>query len=243
MFSKRQAQVYCCEPMQSIDGFEEASSSVEKYDIHHKFEYMGLSSNDLIELDMYYHRPACELMFVLRSKHSSFHSKDRWNDTIFAETASKRSKSAWESPEFRQKQKEGLHRVQNTVEYRNNLSVGVVKALSSVEARMKRSAQVQKQWDSNSERRKKQKEITTALWENPEYRKKVMTQTTKARSTSEYRQKITEINREKAKNPKFLEKLKIARDVLSMEYRKYKQSGGELGWNQWRVYYKTKKCC
>lgn len=64
MFSKKQAVAYCCEPIDTIQGFNEATESLEKYHIHHRFEDMGLSRKDLMELGLLYNRPACELVFM-----------------------------------------------------------------------------------------------------------------------------------------------------------------------------------
>ena len=56
MFSKKQAVAYCCEPIDIIQGFKEATESLEKYHIHHRFEDMGLSRKDLMELGLLYNR-------------------------------------------------------------------------------------------------------------------------------------------------------------------------------------------
>jgi len=241
MFSIRQATAYCRESIEGIVGYKEALNSNEQYDIHHKFEDMGLSSSDLKQLGLYYKRPACELIFISKPKHTSHHDLDRWQDSNKVSDFANWSKSAWESLEFRQKQKEGLHKVQATAEYRVNLSKGIKKALSTEKARAARSALVQKQWNDNPERRNRQKEITTALWTNTEYRNKVIARSIAARSSAEHIQKITEINRKKAQDPKYLETLKIARDTLSRAYKLYKNAGGQLNWNQWRTQHKAEK--
>lgn len=74
MFSQRQAKSYCCEASSNIEGYEAAVASKERYSIHHRFEAMGLSSKDLIELGLYYKRPACELIFLPNSYHSTLHN-------------------------------------------------------------------------------------------------------------------------------------------------------------------------
>lgn len=174
MFSQRQAKAYCCEVACRIAGYEDAVASKERYSIHHRFEDMGLSSKDLIEMGLYYKRPACELIFLPNSHHSTLHNLSRWQDARNIEKFSKWSKTAWGDPEFRKKQKDHLRVVQDTTEYRVNLSNGIKRALESTEARKKRSKQVKCQWDNSPERRKHAREITKALWQNPEYREKVI---------------------------------------------------------------------
>lgn len=75
MYSDKQARAYCCEPVEKIQGFKEASVSSEKYHIHHKFEEMGLSRQDLMGMGLLYNRPACELMFIKGKEHNRIHSK------------------------------------------------------------------------------------------------------------------------------------------------------------------------
>lgn len=74
MFSVKQAKAYCCEPIEKIQGFKKASESLEKYHIHHRFEDMGLSRQDLIGMGLLYHRPACELIFIEGREHNRKHS-------------------------------------------------------------------------------------------------------------------------------------------------------------------------
>lgn len=241
MFSHRQATAYCCESLQLIDGYDKAVSSSEEYCIHHRFEDMGLSYKDLIELGMYYKRPACELIFLTRSDHSTKHGLTRSANIDFVKKSSQWSKSAWATPEFRRKQKEGLNKVINTKEYRKNLSDGVKRALSTPQARAKRSTLVKEQWKNNPDRRKKAREITTKLWNTSEYRIKVISRCMEAINTPEYKQKMTEFNRKKAQNPLFLMKLKLAREKLSKEYKDYKNNGGELTWNKWRSFHTATK--
>lgn len=238
MFSSRQAKVYCCEDVQRIEGYIEASQSKENYDIHHRFEEMGLSSRDLINLGMYYNRPACELLFMLRTEHTKMHKQNVKNCFDQISKFTEWSRNAWKTQEHRKKQKEGLQRVQSTEEYHRNLSISIRHSLSTPEARKKRSDIVKKQWcDSN--RRNKASKATSSLWKDPEYRNKVVTNMKKTQSTPEYIQKITAFNQAKAKDPIFLAKLKIARDNLSKLYKQYKNNGGILSWNQWRTYHSS----
>ena len=59
---------YCREPIENIKGYHEAVSSREPYDCHHRNE-LTFSEKELILMNMYYHRPASELVFIERSVH------------------------------------------------------------------------------------------------------------------------------------------------------------------------------
>lgn len=74
MFSVKQAKAYCCESIEKIQGFKKASESLEKYHIHHRFEELGLLRQDLLDMGLLYHRPACELIFMSGREHNQMHT-------------------------------------------------------------------------------------------------------------------------------------------------------------------------
>lgn len=75
-------QLYCYE-ISSIENFEKAKADNFKgWDCHHRLEthnsdgerrLVDLSREELIALDMYYGRPASELIFVTRKEHGELH--------------------------------------------------------------------------------------------------------------------------------------------------------------------------
>ena len=73
------ASKYCCEDLSLIENYNEAESSDEIWECHHKLELIetgGLcncSKQDLIDWQLYYNRPANELIFLTKSKHSKLH--------------------------------------------------------------------------------------------------------------------------------------------------------------------------
>ena len=72
--SRRRLQSFCCEPIENIENFEEAERSEELYDCHHRLETdLCVSAEWLKEHDMYYNRPASELIFLPRRVHLSIH--------------------------------------------------------------------------------------------------------------------------------------------------------------------------
>lgn len=75
MINEQAAYAFCREPIENIENYEEAVNSEEKYVCHHKNgePFTGFSRADLIKMKMYYHRPACELIFVKNSEHTRLH--------------------------------------------------------------------------------------------------------------------------------------------------------------------------
>ena len=87
-----------CKDFRDIENYEEAVKSPEQYDLHHRKEIETLddgtvvlrSMKDLKDLDLYYHRPAEELIFLSHSEHMSMHHKGKKNS---AETRAKMSEA------------------------------------------------------------------------------------------------------------------------------------------------------
>lgn len=78
---------YCSEDKSLIENYEKAKADDFKgWCIHHRLEThnidgtrrkVDLSREDLLALDMYYYRPANELIFMRREDHQSLHRKGR----------------------------------------------------------------------------------------------------------------------------------------------------------------------
>lgn len=79
MINENQALKYCCEDISLIENYKEAVSDQTKmWDIHHRRECDEngktlFTHKQLKEMNLYYHRPASELIFVTRSMHSKIH--------------------------------------------------------------------------------------------------------------------------------------------------------------------------
>lgn len=70
---------FCCEDLNNIENYEQAVNSPERWDCHHKLEIeLNKSKQELIDLDLYYNRPANELIFLTHSEHQSMHMKILW---------------------------------------------------------------------------------------------------------------------------------------------------------------------
>lgn len=83
----QQLKRYCREPIENIRGYEEALNSKEKYDCHHINE-LTFSKPQLIKMNMYYNRPASELVLMTSSEHSKLHRKHNMPSARFGVTAS-----------------------------------------------------------------------------------------------------------------------------------------------------------
>src|SRR5574344_430980 len=74
-------QKYCCEDLSQIENYSSAKAdNFVNWDIHHRLETnsdVNLSRKELKALDMYYNRPASELIFITHGDHISLHNKKR----------------------------------------------------------------------------------------------------------------------------------------------------------------------
>lgn len=73
---KRSSNNYCCEDLSKIENYSEAiKDNLKGWQIHHKLETRGFgyTKKELIALDLYYNRPASELLFIKHSDHRRLH--------------------------------------------------------------------------------------------------------------------------------------------------------------------------
>lgn len=79
MINERNAKSYCSEDISLIENYNQAIADKEKmWDIHHRRECDDegrtlLTRKQLKEMNLYFNRPAKELMFVTRSMHWKLH--------------------------------------------------------------------------------------------------------------------------------------------------------------------------
>ena len=85
MISERYAKLFCSEDISLIENYHEAIADEERmWDIHHRRESDSegrtlFTKKQLIEMNLYFNRPAAELMFVTRSMHWKLHREQREN--------------------------------------------------------------------------------------------------------------------------------------------------------------------
>lgn len=71
---------FCCEDISLIENYEKAINSNEIWDCHHRLEIQGdkrYSRRQLIEMKLYYDRPASELIFLTHAEHTKIHFKGK----------------------------------------------------------------------------------------------------------------------------------------------------------------------
>jgi len=92
MINEQQANRYCKDDISKIKNYAQAiADTTQVWDIHHRTEiWWNCSAKELIENDCYYHRKACELIFLTKAEHRRLHHKGK---TVAAETRDKLSES------------------------------------------------------------------------------------------------------------------------------------------------------
>ena len=79
MINIRQAKRYCKEDLYKIENYEKAiADTTQTWDLHHRTEiWWNCTKKELIENECYYHRKACELIFLTPADHISLHKKGK----------------------------------------------------------------------------------------------------------------------------------------------------------------------
>ena len=82
MINENQARKYCYEP-ELIENYEQAmNDKTRTWDCHHRVEILPCGTNSVQELkrfDLYWNRPASELIFIPHGEHRSLHNKGKKN--------------------------------------------------------------------------------------------------------------------------------------------------------------------
>lgn len=112
----RRAKLYCKEDISLIENYEQAINDKEHvWECHHRLEigegYTN-STEDLNLMNLYYNRPANELIFLTKSEHCSIHfsCKQINSKSAKSRTGSKRSDKFKKEQSIRLK---GLHKGQH----------------------------------------------------------------------------------------------------------------------------------
>ena len=77
MICKKSVKHFCSEDPHLIENYQEAiNDTTQTWDCHHRLEIeLDKSGNDLINMNLYYNRPASELIFLTKRDHMSLHQK------------------------------------------------------------------------------------------------------------------------------------------------------------------------
>lgn len=87
---------FCCEPLENVENYEVAVNAVEIYICHHRLG-TEFTADELKAKDMYFNRPASELIFVSRAEHTSLHHSGK---TVSDEQKAKQSAKMKNKPSW-----------------------------------------------------------------------------------------------------------------------------------------------
>lgn len=76
MIKEMSAYAFCKEDISKIENYEQALNDKSQcWDCHHRTEiWWNCTSQELIDNECYYHRPAKELIFLTHAEHSKLHN-------------------------------------------------------------------------------------------------------------------------------------------------------------------------
>ena len=85
MICKETVRTYCCEDISLIENYEKViNDNTQTWDCHHRLEINNgqiVSGKKLKQLNLYYNRPASELIFLTKSEHISLHDSNLSEET------------------------------------------------------------------------------------------------------------------------------------------------------------------
>lgn len=78
MINFRNVKNYCRDDISQIENYDKAVSDIEQmWECHHRLEVTDsfiCNAELLKEMNLYYNRPACELIFLTKSEHRKIHN-------------------------------------------------------------------------------------------------------------------------------------------------------------------------
>ena len=82
MITIKSTKLFCKDDISKIENYEKAiNDNNQIWVCHHRKETdEGLYMRQLIELDLYYNRPASELIFLTKSEHRKLHNSVKYKD-------------------------------------------------------------------------------------------------------------------------------------------------------------------
>lgn len=85
MIHLKNVKRFCCEDIALIENYDKAiTDNTQTWCCHHRLEIQGniiTNREELKEQGLYYNRPACELIFLTKNKHTQLHALNMSNQT------------------------------------------------------------------------------------------------------------------------------------------------------------------
>lgn len=215
---------YCCEDISLIENYYQALESNETFDVHHRLELdtgVYISSKELMDRNMYYNRPASELILLPHSVHTKMHAMFGFLNRN--ENISKARMGHKTSYETRQKIKNSrlLHNSKLTEdEWKKEYYCS-----EETKRKLSESNKGKKHRPISKEARKKISEKMITKWSNPEYKEKLskrISEGVKNSYTEEHKQRIRAANTGRKMSDEFKENCRQRQlgKKLSVETRK-----------------------
>ena len=123
---------YFCKNPENIENYDKAAADNFKgWDCHHRLEtytsdgerrLVDITKDELKALDMYYDRPASELIFLPSSEHTSLHKKDKHHTDETRRKISEANKGKHRSEETRNKMSKAKKGKRLSEETKNKMS-------------------------------------------------------------------------------------------------------------------------
>ena len=126
MINEKNAKKYCKEELSKIENYDKAiADTAQVWVLHHRTEiWWNCTAHDLIANECYYHRKACELIFLTRSEHRKLHNKGRHLSEETRKKISKAHKGLRHSEESRKKMSESRKGKNNPMYGKNGAFLG-----------------------------------------------------------------------------------------------------------------------
>ena len=95
MINFKQTKRYCKEDISKIKNYDKAiSDDTQTWECHHMTEtWWNCTAKELIDNECYYHRKACELVFLTPTEHRRLHKKGKKRKPLTEETRRKMSEA------------------------------------------------------------------------------------------------------------------------------------------------------
>ena len=123
---------YYCKDYENIENYEKAlADNFKNWEVHHRLEthnsdgerrLVDITADELKALDMYYNRPAEELIFLTKSEHQFLHQKGKKRSEETKNKMSEANRGKHPSEEARNKMSEAKKGKQFSEEHKKKLS-------------------------------------------------------------------------------------------------------------------------
>lgn len=95
MINFKQSKRYCKEDISKIKNYDKAiADTTQTWECHHMTEtWWNCTAKELIDNECYFHRKACELVFLTPAEHKRLHKKGKKRKSFTEETRQKMSEA------------------------------------------------------------------------------------------------------------------------------------------------------